>query len=77
MPNDDYSPAALNNAIAEHHYYLQAFIYAIALARYLARRQSLPQKICIRYLFLRGLDGISQNGVWSWDIDTKTLMKWI
>lgn len=77
LPNDDYSPAALNNAIAEHHYYLQAFIYAIALARYLARRQSLPQKICIRYLFLRGLDGISQNGVWSWDIDTKTLMKWI
>ncbi len=72
-----YTPAALNAAMAEHHYYLQAFIYAIATARYLQSRHALPDTIAVRYLFLRGLDGISDNGVWAWDIHTNDLAPWL
>ena len=63
--------------MAEHHYYFQSFIYAIAVARYLKSRDRLPEKIAVRYLFLRGLDGITDNGVWAWDIDVADLIKWI
>lgn len=72
-----YTPHAINDAMAEHHYYFQAFIYAIAVARYLKSRDRLPEKIAVRYLFLRGLDGITDNGVWAWDIDVADLIKWI
>lgn len=72
-----YTRAAMDEAMAHHHYYLQAFIYAIATARYLKSRDALPETICIRYLFLRGLDGISDNGVWTWDIQTADLAKWL
>lgn len=72
-----YSPTALEQAMAEHHYYLQAFIYAIATARYLQSRHALPKTLAIRYLFLRGLDGITNNGVWAWDIDTADLAQWL
>ncbi|MDO5639671.1 MAG: exodeoxyribonuclease V subunit beta [Neisseria sp.] len=72
----DYNTDAMNEAMAEHHYYLQALIYAIAAARYFALRgQTLPT-VCVRYLFLRGLDG-SGNGVWQWDIDTADLADWL
>ncbi|MDO4433861.1 MAG: exodeoxyribonuclease V subunit beta [Alysiella sp.] len=75
-PND-YTRNALDQEIIKHHYYLQAFIYAIAAARYLKSRQALPETINIRYLFLRGLDGISNNGVWAWDIKTVDLSEWL
>jgi len=35
---DDYRPEALERAMAEHHYYLQYHLYALALHRYLGRR---------------------------------------
>ena len=73
----DYTQAALNQAIAQHHYALQALLYAIATARYLASRNACPDTIHIRYLFLRGLDGISQNGVWQWDIPVSSLKQWL
>ena len=71
-----YHTDALNQAIADHHYYLQAWIYAIAVARHFAQRQQPLQTIHIRYLFLRGLDG-TDNGVWSWDIDVQHLAEWL
>lgn len=74
---EDYQLEALNQAIGEHHYYLQAFIYAIAVTRYLNSRQVYPKQIAIRYLFLRGLDGLTHNGVWSWDIQTQDLQPWL
>lgn len=73
----DYHPDALNQAIAEHHYYLQALIYAIACARYLKTRSVQTRTIHIRYLFLRGLDGISDHGVWQWDIAWSDLQAWL
>lgn len=73
----DYTPDALNAEMAKHHYYLQAWLYAIASARYLQSRHRLPEILSVRYLFLRGLDGISDNGVWSWDIRTADLAAWL
>lgn len=73
----DYHPNTLNQAIAEHHYYLQALIYTIAVARYLNSRQSPSPVISIRYLFLRGLDGITQQGIWQWDIAWQDLALWL
>ncbi|MCP1659578.1 exodeoxyribonuclease V beta subunit [Neisseria perflava] len=71
-----YTPQAMNEAMAHHHYYLQALIYAIAVARYFKLRgQPLPQ-IAVRYLFLRGING-SDNGIWQWDIDTADLATWL
>ncbi|MCS4533581.1 exodeoxyribonuclease V subunit beta [Neisseria montereyensis] len=72
----DYTPEAMDEAVAHHHYYLQALIYAIAVARHFqSRGQALP-RISVRYLFLRGLDG-SGNGIWSWDIDSDWLSAWV
>ncbi len=76
MSSSDYSAEAMNDAMAEHHYYLQALIYAVAVARYFALRGCPLKKIAVRYLFLRGLDG-SGNGVWTWDIDTADLAEWL
>ncbi|ROV57401.1 exodeoxyribonuclease V subunit beta [Neisseria chenwenguii] len=71
-----YTQQAMNEAVAHHHYYLQALIYAVAVARYFReRRQPLP-KIAVRYLFLRGLDG-SENGIWQWDVETEDLARWL
>lgn len=71
-----YTPEAMDQAMAEHHYYLQALIYAIAVARYFKLRgQPLP-KIAVRYLFLRGMNG-TENGIWQWDIDTADLAEWL
>ncbi len=71
-----YTAEAVNQAMAEHHYYLQALIYAIAVARYFKlRSQALPQ-IAVRYLFLRGMNG-SDNGIWQWDINTEDLAEWL
>lgn len=72
-----YSQAAMNEAVARHHYYLQALIYAVATARHFASRQQPLPAVNVRYLFLRGLDGNSGNGVWSWNIDTALLQEWL
>lgn len=72
-----YHKHALNHAIAEHHYYLQALIYAIAAARYLQSRHALPETIAVRFVFLRGLDGTSMHSVWQWDIATQDLAQWL
>jgi len=71
-----YTQQAMNEAVAEHHYYLQALIYAIAVARYFKLRGKPLPKIAIRYLFLRGLDG-TDNGIWQWDLDTESLAQWL
>ena len=65
------------DTIAQHHYALQALLYAIATARYLTSRNAQPATLHIRYLFLRGLDGITSNGVWQWDIPTSSLKQWL
>ncbi|QEY23185.1 exodeoxyribonuclease V subunit beta [Neisseria animalis] len=78
LGNDEtaYTTAAMNEAMAHHHYYLQALIYAIAVARHFKLRGQTLEKISARYLFLRGMDG-SQNGIWSWDIPTADLTEWL
>lgn len=64
----DYRQAALDNAMVEHHYDLQALIYTVALHRYL--RQRLPGYSPPRhlgenwYLFLRGVGLEPGLGVW-------------
>lgn len=72
----DYCQTALDEAMAEHHYYLQALIYAVAAVRYLHSRGRQPETVCVRYLFLRGLDG-TQNGIWAWDIAVADLQPWL
>ncbi|MBZ2188757.1 exodeoxyribonuclease V subunit beta [Alcanivorax sp. JB21] len=67
----DYHPAALDAAMAEHRYDVQAMLYALALHRHL--RQTLPDYDPARhfggigYLFLRGMaapDAAPGQGVW-------------
>lgn len=59
----DYTQAAIQQAIAEHHYYLQYLIYCLALHRYL--RSRLPNYAWdthvggVLYLFLRGMQPAS------------------
>lgn len=71
-----YTPQAMNEAMTEHHYYLQALIYAVAVARYFALRGRPLTEISVRYLFLRGLNG-TENGIWQWDIDCADLATWV
>ena len=70
-----YTQQAMAEAVAHHHYYLQALIYAVAAMRYFKLRGQQPAAISIRYLFLRGIDG-KNGGIWRWDIDTASL-DWI
>lgn len=67
-----YTQQAMDEAVAHHHYYLQALIYAVAAARYFKLRGQPPAAVSVRYLFLRGLDG-KGGGVWRWDIDAAAL----
>ncbi len=71
-----YTPQAMNEAMAEHHYYLQALIYAIAVGRYFKLRGLALPQIAVRYLFLRGMNG-TENGIWSWDIHAEDLADWV
>lgn len=71
-----YTSQAMNQAMAEHHYYLQALIYAIAVGRYFKLRGQPLSTIAIRYLFLRGMNGTA-NGIWTWDIDMADLEDWL
>ncbi|WP_037587550.1 exodeoxyribonuclease V subunit beta [Stenoxybacter acetivorans] len=73
----DYHTEAMNHEVAKHHYYLQALIYAIALARHLQLKNALPDSIQVRYLFLRGLSEHRQEGIWCWDIATEYLHDWL
>lgn len=73
----DYHTTAMNQAMAEHHYYLQALIYSIAVARFLQTQNRLPETLSVRYLFLRGLNNHNNNGVWCWDIATADLAPWL
>ncbi|MDO4878360.1 MAG: exodeoxyribonuclease V subunit beta [Neisseria sp.] len=72
-----YGENAMNLAVAEHHYYLQAWIYALAAARHFRSCQYPVRNIHIRYLFLRGLNDQNRNGVWEWDIDVRSLADWL
>jgi exodeoxyribonuclease V beta subunit len=64
-----YTPAAMQQSVAESHYYLQYWLYTLALHRYL--RSSMPgydyeKHIAgVRYLYLRGIDGNGTFGVYS------------
>ena len=50
MQPEAYQTRALDHAITEHRYYLQALIYAIAVERYLHSRGHTATAINIRYL---------------------------
>jgi exodeoxyribonuclease V beta subunit len=65
---DDYTPDAMQQAMAEHHYYLQYLIYCLALHRYLCQRiQDYAWETHAGgalYLFLRGMQpNIPGSGV--------------
>ncbi len=66
---EDYRPKRLAEAMLEHHYSLQFLIYTVAVHRMLKR--NLPDYEYeehfggVRYLFLRGMDGSTQNGIYS------------
>ncbi|MBR7002830.1 MAG: UvrD-helicase domain-containing protein, partial [Neisseriaceae bacterium] len=68
-----YDLDAMNSAMAQHHYAVQALIYAIAVRRMFAIRNIHPALLHTRYLFLRGLNKDNANGIWAWDIDCKQL----
>lgn len=68
-----YDLDAMNSAMAQHHYAVQALIYAIAVRRMLSLHHIFPPVLCVRYLFLRGLNKDNTNGIWAWDIDCKQL----
>ena len=67
IPSND--QAGLSAVMAEHHYYLQYHLYALALDRYLANRLKEhydPEQHLgnIYYIFLRGVDpNLPQSGV--------------
>lgn len=73
----DYHNQAMNTAVSQHHYALQALIYAIAAARHFRRHRPLPESIAIRYLFIRGLNPHGTEGLWQWDIPTSSLQTWL
>ncbi|MDO5059915.1 MAG: PD-(D/E)XK nuclease family protein, partial [Neisseria sp.] len=77
MSAADYHTSALDNAVAAHHYYLQALIYAIAAARYFASRKRPLDTVHIRYYFLRGLNSGTTDGIWAWDIPVGDLAEWL
>ena len=69
----DYQGENLNEAIAEHHYYLQAILYAIATYRYFKLRGKKVESIHIRYLFMRGLETQTTQGIWQWDLNQQMI----
>ena len=65
-----YRRAALDEAMLEAHYPLQALLYCVALHRYLRWRQPGYDPAAhlggVRYMFLRGMVGTPGSGVWDW-----------
>jgi exodeoxyribonuclease V beta subunit len=75
---DAYGPGRLVDAMAEHHYPLQALLYAVALHRYLRWRAPHPgvdtRVSGAAYLFVRGMTGSGvhrtdgqPHGVFTWE----------
>jgi exodeoxyribonuclease V beta subunit len=67
---EDYNAAAVETAMADEHYYLQALIYCVAVHRYLKWRRPGYDYAAhfggASYLFLRGLDPATpMRGVWA------------
>jgi len=68
----DYAAPRLGEAMAEHHYLLQALLYTTALHRFLCVRlenYDFDRDMGgVRYLFLRGMMGADggDTGVWRW-----------
>jgi exodeoxyribonuclease V beta subunit len=66
----DYRPPALVAAMQSSHYVLQGLLYTVALHRYLRWRlpsYSAAEHLAgMHYLFLRGMDGSGDAGVFSW-----------
>jgi exodeoxyribonuclease V beta subunit len=64
----DYGQDAMEKAMAEHHYYLQAIIYLLALHRWLGQRLTdyAPEQHLgdAWYLFVRGVNGTPDHGVY-------------
>ena len=76
----DYAIGHLADAMAEHHYPLQALLYAVALQRYLRSRRRpgapIAPVVGAAYLFVRGMtgrdvtfDGPHPHGVFTWELD--------
>ncbi len=78
---DDYTPAALDAAMAEHRYDLQYLLYTVAVHRYLKTR--LPDYDYDRhfggvlYLFLRGMapDAPAPRGLWHTRPDAEAIRR--
>jgi exodeoxyribonuclease V beta subunit len=76
---DDYTMGSMADAMAEHHYPLQALLYAVALHRYLrSRHRAGTPAHCVTgvaYLFVRGMTGTGvpvtdghPHGVFTWEL---------
>ena len=74
---EDYSPAGLKQAIAHHHYDLQYLIYTVALKKMLAiasPSESFEDLFGgVIYLFLRGMIGNHNQGVFFDRVDVKAI----
>ena len=85
-PGDAYGPARLVDAMAEHHYPLQALLYAVALHRYLRWRAPLADAGTrvsgAAYLFVRGMTGPEvqltngmPHGVFTWEFSPNLVVR--
>lgn len=76
----DYTGDAMERAVAEHRYDVQALLYAVALHRYLqltVRDYDPDQHFGgIAWLFVRGMDGTPGQGVWVRKPHGATLRRW-
>ena len=81
---DDYDVRHMADAMSEHHYPLQALLYAVALQRYLRSRQRpgspSARVVGATYLFVRGMtgaevahDGTDPHGVFTWALDPELI----
>jgi exodeoxyribonuclease V beta subunit len=74
---EDYSPAGLKQAIEHHHYDLQYLIYTVALKKMLAiasPSESFEDLFGgVIYLFLRGMIGNHNQGVFFDRVDVKAI----
>ena len=83
---DAYGPGRLVEAMAEHHYPLQALLYAVALHRYLRWRAPLAggdtRVTGAAYLFVRGMTGPGvqvtrgmPHGVFTWEFPPNLVVR--
>lgn len=69
----DYQTDQIFSEILKHAYQYQAIIYALAMNRYFKSIQKPIENIYIRYLFLRGVQKNSNQGIWKWNIDAQNI----